>query len=307
MSALRSWEIAGLVLAAIAGAVTDASAANSYDNCVNYIDAVPLDISTPGTWCLRHDVITNAEVRGAVNIRSNNVTIDCNGFRLSNLPAGLGTHSVGVLAWGLSNLTVRNCTIQGFLTGVLIGGGPPGTSNPPPGTGHVIENNRLQQNRYSGIEVVGFGSIVQGNIVTHTGGGPGFGHAWGIRGLGGVDVIDNIVDGTVDDGVETDFWSTGIWTSDYAGQNPDIMPSGVRITGNRVRNLTRKGADSSIGISITGTGIEIRDNLLTQPNATYGAGVFCWSGDARVRDNVIKNYSTGINSSCTDDGGNVAY
>ena len=194
---------------------------------------------------------------------------------------------------------MRNCTIEGFLVGISIAGSVPGL-------GHVIEANRLSLNRYIGIDVVGFGSVVCGNIVDNTGGGPGIGQAWGIRALGGVDVIDNVVDGTVDDGVETSFSSTGIWAADFAGQNPDVTSRAVWILGNRVRNLLQKGLSLPTGIAVYGTGIWVRDNLIAQSTLTSGSGVYC-VGDAQVRDNVIKNYSTGLDTRCTDNGGNVAY
>src|SRR5439155_26293855 len=98
MRGLRSWAIAGLALAALAGGVSSASAAGSYDNCVGYIDAVPIVISTPGTWCLRHDVVTNATGIRAIDIETNNLTIDWNGLGLSNLPAGSGTLIAAVSA-----------------------------------------------------------------------------------------------------------------------------------------------------------------------------------------------------------------
>jgi hypothetical protein len=250
-------------------------------------------------------VVTNATGAQAINVLSNNVTIDCNGFRLSNLPAGFGTRSTGVFAWGYSNITVRNCTIQGFLSGIWITGASPGAGTAP-GTGYRVENNRLAQNRYAGIDVVGFGSVIRGNIVANTGGRPQGGQGWAIRVLGGVDVIDNVVDGIVDDGVVTSFQSVGIFISDFGRLNPDITPSGMRIVGNRVRNLAQKGGANSLGIYLTGTGIWVRDNLIGQQRLTAGAGVWC-EGDARVRDNVIKNYSPGVGPACSDDGGNVSY
>src|SRR5438477_6356445 len=146
MRALRSWAIAGLALAALAGGASSASAASSYDSCVNYIDAVPIVISTPGTWCLRHDVVTNATGIRAIDIETNNLTVDCNGFSLSNLPAGPGTLSTGVSAWGYSNITVRYCTIQRFDVGKRIAGSPPGGGGQHD-TGHMVQNNRLAQNR----------------------------------------------------------------------------------------------------------------------------------------------------------------
>ena len=305
MRALRCCAVAGLALAALAGGAARALAANSYNNCDNnYIDAVPIVVSTSGTWCLRQDVITNAVQIRAIDIETNNVTIDCNGFGLSNLPAGPWTLSTGVLAWGYANITVRNCTIQGFAIGILITGSPPGAGRPP-GTGHLIESNRLMQNRSSGIDVVGFGSVIRGNVVAKTGGRPGGNQAWGIRALGGVDVVDNVVDGIAGDGV-TGFAPTGIWTSDFAGFNPDITSNGMRIAGNRVRNLTPR-ATGALGVGVFGTGIWVVDNLIAQASPVYGTSVGCGRGDARVRDNIMKNYSTGIDTRCSDDGGNVAY
>lgn len=304
MRVLRRWALAGLALAA---GTARSLAANSYDSCVNYIDAVPIVISTPGRWCLRHDVTTNAAGIRAIDIETNNVTIDCNGFRLSNLPAGPGTLSTGLSAWGFSNVTVRSCTIEAFSIGILITGSPPGAGRPP-GSGHVIEKNRLTQNRFSGINVVAFGSVIRGNIVTNTDRRPGGSQAWGIRALGGVDVLDNVVDGIADDGVVTGFAPTGIWTADFAGLNPDIASNGMRIAGNRVRNLVARGAGAvGIVVSGTGTGIWVIDNLIAQSTPIYGTSVGCWQGDARVRDNIMKNYSTGLGTGCTDDGGNVAY
>src|SRR5205085_7762261 len=82
MRGLRSWAIAGLALAALAGGASSASAAGSYDSCVNYIDAVPIVISTPGTWCLRHDVVTNATGTRPIGIELQNPMIRCNEFSL---------------------------------------------------------------------------------------------------------------------------------------------------------------------------------------------------------------------------------
>src|SRR5205085_533036 len=155
-------------------------------------------------------------------------------------------------------------------------------------TGFRVENNRLAQNRYIGIEVVGFGGVIRDNIVANTGGRPQGSQGWAIRALGGVDVIDNVVDGIFDDGVVTAFQSIGIWTTDFAGLNPDVTSNGMRIQRNRVRNLVQKGAGVPVGIAVYGTGIGVSDNLIAQATPTPGAGVGCFSGDARVRDNVIK-------------------
>src|SRR5205814_5244959 len=155
--------------------------------------------------------------------------------------------------------------------GIRSAGSPPGGGRPP-GTGHVIQNNRLAQNRSVGIEVVGFGSVIRGNIVANTGDRPLGGIGWGIRALGGVDVIDNVVDGIFDDGVVTAFQSVGIFISDFGRLNTDITPSGMRIVGNRVRNLAQKGGANSLGIYLAGTGIWVS----RQPDRTTTP--YCWRG-----------------------------
>jgi len=296
----RSLVIAGLTLAVLAGAASRASAASSYDSCVGFIDVVPTVISTPGRWCLRQNLITAAANVFAIVIATNNVTIDCNGFRLSNLPAGIGTGSRGIVSFQADALvTVRNCTIEGFAYGIYI-------ATNPPGTGYVIENNRFSQNRWYGVRLAGVGSVVRGNIVTNTGRLPNADSATGIHAAGRVDVIDNIVDGVFGDDHAANFFPIGIYAGDDAFI--PVLAAGVQVSGNRVRNLIQIGGGRAAGISVNGTNNSVRDNLIVQPAQTLGWGVICADGDGRVRDNVIKSYETAIALGiCIDDGGNIAY
>src|SRR6185369_13051491 len=84
-------------------------AAESYDNCVGFVDSVPAVIATQGTWCLRHDLSTAITAGNAITIATNNVIIDCNDFKLGDLSAGAGTQAVGVQATDRLNTTVRHC------------------------------------------------------------------------------------------------------------------------------------------------------------------------------------------------------
>src|SRR5688572_22532073 len=84
-----------------------ASAASSYDACTGFIASVPTTISTQGIWCFNKDLNTPVATGSAITVTANNVTIDCNGFKLGGLQAGLGTATVGIFANGRSNLTVR--------------------------------------------------------------------------------------------------------------------------------------------------------------------------------------------------------
>lgn len=109
-----------------------ATAAESYDNCTGFIDSVPATLSTQGTWCLRKDLSTAISSGAAITIATNNVTINCNDFKLGGLAAGVGTQAKGILASDRLNTTVRRCNVRGFLYGVSMEGA---------GGGHVIEDN----------------------------------------------------------------------------------------------------------------------------------------------------------------------
>ena len=296
MHVLRCLSALIVTLGVVAATSGPASAAESYDSCgTNYIDAVPIVIATAGTWCLRHNVVALGANVHAIDIRTNNVTIDCNGFRLSNT-AGPSTASYGIWAYGsVSNVTVRNCTITGFALGVSLSGNPPGG-------GHLVENNKVPNSRSVGIKVDAAASVIRRNVVTDTGFQPGSVTATGIVMNGGVDVIDNIVDGVGGDGSVV-FSPYGIIAGDFT---PPIS-AGSLIRGNRVRNLAPSGAGSSAtGILVYSTGAWVRDNLVGQQTSTNGIGISCGT-ETRVRDNIVKNYTQGMAGQCDNDSGNVSY
>jgi len=95
-----------------------ADAAQSYDNCTGFITSLPATISTQGTWCLNKDVSTAVTSGAAITIAANNVTLDCNDFKLGGLAAGLTTQAVGVYALDRFNISVRHCNIRGFYFGI---------------------------------------------------------------------------------------------------------------------------------------------------------------------------------------------
>ena len=75
---------------------TDAVAAPSYDGCAGTIASLPAVITTQGTWCLDADLATGMASGIAIEIRANNVTLDCNGFKVGGLAAGVSTQTYGV-------------------------------------------------------------------------------------------------------------------------------------------------------------------------------------------------------------------
>ena len=236
-------------------------------------------------------------------MRTNNVTIDCNGFTLDNRAAGRGTASAGMLAWGFSNIRVRNCTIEGFFYGTFISGDLAADNHPPLQSGHVVENNRFSQNRYAGIHVDGFANVIRGNIVTNTGGALNWGGGVGIVAWAPVDVIDNIVDGVFGASESPNWGNVGI----LAGALDLTVAAGFQVRGNRVRNLGQKGNFLPQGLKVIGYGVIVEDNLLAQRDPTPGQGLYCLGVPVSIRNNIIKNYSQAIYGICDDQGGNIAY
>ena len=286
MRSLRNLARLSIMLIALFGASATATAPDSFDSCTNFIDTVPAVITTHGVFCVRHNLATNSTNVRAIEIDTDNVTIDCNGFKINGTGAGADTNSVGIFGDGVTNITVRHCTIQGFHDGINIDGT---TAE----SGHLIEDNLLSLNRVNAMVVMGTGTIVRRNTVTNTGGNSGAITSFGIKTSG--DVIDNVVDGFVLAFGVGEFQTFGIQTSG----------NGSLVQHNRVRNLVRAGLLPANGISISsGAGNEVRDNYVVQGASTSGFAITCNSA-GRARDNVMGNYTTGL-STCSDDGGNAS-
>ena len=92
---IKTWALPGL-LAVLA--CKPASAAESYDNCAGFITSLPAVISSQGTWCMKQDLATAVTSGFVITVATNNVTIDCNNFKLGGLAAGAGTQASGIFA-----------------------------------------------------------------------------------------------------------------------------------------------------------------------------------------------------------------
>ena len=91
MTRIRAVPLSFLVLLLFLCGPRAAHAAQSYDNCTGFITSVPAVISTQGTWCLKQDLATAIASGNAISVNANNVTLDCNDFKLGGLAAGAGT------------------------------------------------------------------------------------------------------------------------------------------------------------------------------------------------------------------------
>src|SRR5690606_12142559 len=164
-----------------------ATAADSFDSCTGYIDSLPATISSQGVWCLRGHLSTGISSGDAISINTNNVTIDCNDFKLGGLSAGITTKAYGIHAYDRQNITVRNCSIRGFWIGIDLSGYT--------AAGHVVRDNRLDNITSTAISVWGPGSTARNNIVRDTGGSPDSSTVYGIFLWEGASAIDNTISG----------------------------------------------------------------------------------------------------------------
>ena len=260
-----------------------ARAAQSYDNCTNFIDAVPAVISTQGTWCLRHDLATAVSSGEAITVAANNVTIECNDFKLGGLAAGVGTSAYGIHS-DAGNTTVRNCRVRGFRIGVFLRG-----------DASVAEDNRVESSTRAGIVTQGDGSIIRRNVVVDIGGAAA--EARGIEASGPADIIDNTVAGLAPGSGN----ASAIGIIVFAGHG-----SGTVIQGNRVRTLVPSGTGNRFGIYVPNSPVAVRGNTIVMSGADASdVGVQCSSTHIIVADNVVVGWPAGAFSpGCIDGGGN---
>jgi len=259
-------------------------------NCTS-IDSVPVTISTQGVYCLNQNLSTSINAGAAITISTNNVTIDCNDWKLGGLAAGIGTGANGIYANGRSNITVRNCGIRGFRRGIWL----PGSN----GGYHLIENNRLDNNTNFGIQTRGDGTTIRGNRVYDTGGSTIVPYAYGIDTWDNADIIDNAVSGVVA-------------TSGQDGGAYGIVSSsneGGEVSRNRVSGLVPDGSGTKRGIWANGGRPVIRYNSLISniPNAAVDYGIVCNTGATVARENVLIGFGAPASTihNCTSTGNTI--
>jgi hypothetical protein len=155
----------GLLITTIAAWPSIATA--EVNQCTE-ITSLPFTITTSGTWCMKQD-LTNptpaggpaTPLDGAIQVQSDNVTIDLNGHTLLNDSPGEAAEMNGITAFYRTNIIVRNGQIRGFKHGILLGG--------ITSSRHLVEDIRADDISQFGIYVIGANSVIRNNIVTNTG------------------------------------------------------------------------------------------------------------------------------------------
>ena len=291
--------LSALPAAILLAALSPSAAAESFHTCAGFIETLPAVITTQGTWCLRRDLATSLNSGTAITVQTNNVTIDCNGFKLGGLGGGEDMAEVGIGAFERRRVTIRRCTIRGFETGVdlrdfsLARGG------------HLVEDNILDFQTWIGILVSGHDSVIRRNQLLSIGGTQVDEYTAAIDTTGDVDVVDNLVADMLP--------ARPLWDPDV-GEVYALRIATNRhgtVSGNRIRRISR---NTSIDSDAWAIRLLDSDNAIVEGNRMSNpddgevedevGAIHCSDGFAYLRDNIARSFS-GPAHDCTDGGGNT--
>src|SRR6266849_9239971 len=101
---MHTAKLAAALLVLLAPVLGAAPARSETTNCTA-ITTLPAVIIVQGIYCFTGDLATAVTTGNAIEIQTNNVVLDLNGFKLGGLAAGLGTGAVGVRAADRQNIT----------------------------------------------------------------------------------------------------------------------------------------------------------------------------------------------------------
>jgi hypothetical protein len=268
--------------------VHPAYAAQSYDNCKGFITTLPATISTQGVWCLKEDLSTAIASGKAITIATNNVTIDCNDFKIGGLAAGDASLAYGIYAVSRQNVTIRHCNIRGFMAGIYLEGG----------TGHLVEDNRLDNMLSIGIYVYAypdFNSLVRRNRVYDTGGyaSGSVVDSYGIYVAG--DAVDNTVSGLFVD-------QSGAYLRAIMLVGDGTQARGNKVSGFMMTATTGGAVAGAYGIYGYNWYQRISGNQIVGSGGSVGYGIGA-NGDFYCLDNTVHGFATNIapNGTCSGD------
>lgn len=245
-------------------------------NCTP-ITALPATLTAQGVYCLKKDLMTAIGTGEAITFAANNITLDCNGYKIGGLAAGLGTQAVGLYATGRTNLVVRNCNVRGFRIGIGLFDG----------SGHLVEDNRLDGITGVGMWIVGDGSRIRDNALFDTGGTTTWYPVAGMKTSGDVEIAGNSIRGVYASGGAI----YGI-TAEYG--------HAVVVADNLVSGLDSPGGTVAISSDV-GSGLVIRGNSVHGP-ATHG--IVCAANGGHAIGNQVVGGVTNKLVNCANGGGN---
>jgi len=160
---VRTWNAATRPLGAAALLLSCAFAPTAAfadaTNC-SQLNSLPVAITTAGSYCLGGALTTGDSSGPNIDIKANNVVLDCNGNQINFVGESGG---VGVRISGKSDIVVRNCHFNNFNTGIDIL------------NGHriLVQGNYADGSKSSGLRVTGSENELADNVITNTVGANG--------------------------------------------------------------------------------------------------------------------------------------
>lgn len=268
-------------------AAPGAAHAGSYEDCTGFIDSLPTTISTQGTWCLRGNLSTNIASGKAISIITNNVTIDCHGFKVGGLQAGNGSSTLGIHAANRQNITIRHCNIRGFRSGIYLYGG----------AGHVVEDNRLDNSLYQGMWVSGDNNLVRRNRIFDTGGAAGQSGAQGMYAQ--ADIIDNTVRGLFAD-------QPGGSLFGIISAETDAQVRGNSVSGFDMTAMQGGAVINREGIRVAGKRVRLSGNQVAGDGVANGVGINAFGSSTTMYclENTVSGFGTNLDG-CTASSSNL--
>ncbi|HTT76791.1 MAG TPA: hypothetical protein VMF50_12530 [Candidatus Binataceae bacterium] len=113
---------------------------------------LPYKITTSGSYFLAANLSVSTKTTTAILVKSNNVTINLNGFVISGI--GGNSTGVGIDASAATGVTIANGTITGFGTGIKLNS----TS--------TVEGVQIYNNNGNGIATSGSSCFVANSVIT---------------------------------------------------------------------------------------------------------------------------------------------
>jgi len=247
----QTWRSLSIALCALVLGLSSARGAAA----IRTITKLPYKITQPGSYQLGKN-LNFAGSPYAITVEADDVTIDLRGFRITSTgEISKNVETAAIFANAKRNLVIKNGTVQGFFRGIYLESGDLTIG------GQVVENMRVLQSTFLGIQVKGRGAVVR-HCQVHT-------------------VKGSIVYQLIRYGI-------------------DVQGSCAIIAGNEVQDVF-PGTDvtnSAFGIRLlNGTHGVIRENrVLTSFDAESSTriGIYTNSGAGIVERNFVSRAGTGI-------------
>lgn len=240
------------------------------------ITSVPFTITTPGIYCLKQNLVNTTDpapayLAGAIEIQADNVTVDLNGFTLSNSLAGPANRMNGVVAFHRKDVTLRNGHVDGFANAVLLGGLLAQRS--------TVENISANASNYRGIFVVGADSVIRDNHITNVGPGDLDSEATGIT---LVYSENSVIEGNLVSSIAETAAAFGIGVG---------FSQTVSVRGNTIYNIKNAAQTNGISFySVTRAGIS-DNHLMNNPAGNAGIADLGFSMQIGCINNAVSGFS----------------